>query len=324
MRGTVAGKEIFRSTKQIKLSDAKRVADKTTRDLEECAEFVQDEQDTKLFAEAAVEYIRAGGERRYVEPLIDQIGMMLLTEINQEFLDNKGRELYPDIANSTLIRRFYTPIIAVHRFSAKREWCPAKLFDKPSVKTKPTEWAELDWFNTFWKYCSEDLFRLTVFLPYTGCRITECLKLEWEDTDLKAKWAYIKETKNGESRTVNLPDVVVDALSSVPENERTGKIFPWTQYQSVNNAIRRTTTKIHKDHGIKIKYLSTHKIGSHTYGTWMMRDARLDIKGLVDTRRWKDLRSAARYAHTSSSEANKKSDLLPTINTCKTRAEGAK
>ena len=56
----------------------------------------------------------------------------------------------------------------------------------------------------------------------------------------------------------------------------------------------------------------------------MMREAGLDIKGLVDTRRWKDLRSAARYAHTSTSEANKKSDALPTINVCKQRAEGVK
>lgn len=324
MRGSVKGQKIFRSTKQTKLTDARKVADFLVTQLEEDAAITQHEENTKLFAEAAVEYINAGGERRYVEPLIDEIGMVLLTEIDQEFLDRKGRELYPNIANSTLIRRFYTPLIAVHRFSAKRDWCPARLFDKPKVKQKPTEWAELDWFNTFWEYCSEDLFRLTVFLPYTGCRITECLNLEWEDTDIKAKWAYIKETKNGESRTVNLPDVVVDALSGVPEKQRTGKIFPWTHYQSVNNAIRRTVTKIKRDHGVSIKYLSTHKIGSHTYGTWMMRETSLDIKGLVDTRRWKDLRSAARYAHTSTSAANKKSDLLPTINVCKRRAEGAK
>ncbi len=324
MRGTISGKEIFRSTFKTKLVEANKVADTLTREYEETAEVQKVEGNTKLLIEAAVYYFKAGGERRYLEPLMETLGMHLLTEVDQVFLDSKGRELMPSVVNATLVRQFYTPLIALHRFSAIRGWCPAKIFTKPKIKEPATDWAELDWFHTFWQHCDADMFRITIFLPYTGCRISECLALEWEDVRLKGKSAYIRKTKNGEPRTVNLPDVLVEALSGVPEVLRTGKVFPWKNYSSVNRRIKSTVKKIKEEHGITIKYLTTHKIGSHTYGTWMLRETDLGIKGLVDTRRWKDLRSAMRYAHTSTSSANKKSDNLPTINMCKIRAGEAK
>lgn len=279
----------------------------------------QELEGLKLFCEAATDYIANGGEERYLTKVDKVLGMYALTEITQELLDTKARELYPAVSNASLVRWFYSPVIAVMNFSAIREWCPARKFEKPKIKQKPTEWAEKAWFIKFWDKCSPDLRRITIFLPYTGCRITEALELTWDRVNLKQRWAYIPETKNNESRTVNLPKIVVEALLEIPKENRHGKVFPlWADFRAVNWAIRRVCTKH------KLKYLSTHKIGSHTYGTWMRRDAGLDAIGLVGTKRWKDLRSAARYSHTHASEESKKSDLLLEINPSKKRAERKK
>lgn len=311
MRGTVAGAEIFRSTKKSKLSEARKVADKFIQENEQA----EDEADERLFIEAAVEYIKHGGEKRYVEKLYEHLGMNLLSEINQELLDGKSREIFPAHENSTIKRQFWAPVIAVMNFAAVRGWCPYKKFHKPVVKDKHIEWAEKEWFEAFWEYANDNLYRITVFLPYTGCRVSEAITLDWSNVSLEGKWAYIEKTKNGESRTVHLADIVVEALSEV--KDKTGRVFNYSHGCTVNNAIKKTVTRANKDRKKRglapIKYLSSHKIGSHTYGTWMMRDGGLDLKGLTDTGRWKDLKTAARYAHTSSTSASKKSDLLPKI-----------
>src|SRR5688572_20251428 len=49
----------------------------------------------------------------------------------------------------------------------------------------------------------------------------------------------------------------------------------------------------------------------HTWATWMRRYGGLDTRGLVGTERWKDPKSAARYAHVVVSEEARKAVLLP-------------
>jgi len=62
---------------------------------------------------------------------------------------------------------------------------------------------------------------------------------------------------------------------------------------------------------LRIPYLSSHKIGSHTYATWMRRYAKLDAVGLVNTQRWSDPESTYIYSHAQVHEDAKKADLLP-------------
>ena len=49
----------------------------------------------------------------------------------------------------------------------------------------------------------------------------------------------------------------------------------------------------------------------HTWATWMRRFGGADLQGLVATGRWRDPRSAARYAHVVSHEEWARVDLLP-------------
>jgi hypothetical protein len=64
------------------------------------------------FADAALAYLRAGGERKYISPIIEATGAhalrdKLLSEIDQIAIDNAANELHPGAPATTTNRQFY-------------------------------------------------------------------------------------------------------------------------------------------------------------------------------------------------------------------------
>ena len=64
-----------------------------------------------------------------------------------------------------------------------------------------------------------DYRALCVFLLYTGCRLSEALRLRWEDIDTEDGSATFWDTKNGKARTIPLARKAKEALGKVPEAE---------------------------------------------------------------------------------------------------------
>src|SRR5258708_2825282 len=69
------------------------------------------------FADAALAYLRAGGEAKYLSDIIELTGEHALrdkplTEIDQIAIDNAASALYPDAPATTTNRQFYTPVSA--------------------------------------------------------------------------------------------------------------------------------------------------------------------------------------------------------------------
>jgi hypothetical protein len=70
------------------------------------------------FLSAAVAYLKAGGEGKYLGPILEMTGAhalrdLLLDEIDQIKIDNAASALYPGATPQTLNRQFYTPVSAV-------------------------------------------------------------------------------------------------------------------------------------------------------------------------------------------------------------------
>lgn len=311
VRGTVKGTEVFQSTKEA----GKREAEKFRDDLEAELKKRFARKDERLFFEALESYQLKGKDLHYLAKINEQLGLIPLSEISQELIDSKAREAFPTQKDSSVRRWFYDPVSAILHRAHELGWMPYFRVKKPK-KTRPAPvWAELDWFETFWPYCSPQLKAITTFLPYTGCRISECLSLTWDDVNLEERWAYLPVTKNGEHRSVYLPPVVTQELLALRPQEAHGKVFPWKSKDEATKAIKRAVERCNKDrakNGLQpIPYLSSHKIGSHTYATWMRRYGNLDAVGLVSTGRWKDHSSTYIYAHAKISDEAKKADLLP-------------
>ncbi len=66
------------------------------------------------FAEAAINYMTAGGEqRRFLTPLIHHFGTMALSTVDQAAIDRAAAVIYPDGDAATRNRQIYTPVSAV-------------------------------------------------------------------------------------------------------------------------------------------------------------------------------------------------------------------
>lgn len=62
-----------------------------------------------------------------------------------------------------------------------------------------------------------------------------------------------------------------------------------------------------------LPYLSPHKLGRHTYATWLRRYAGRDLRGLMEDGGWKSVNSVLRYMHVVPGETATAVDKLPAV-----------
>ena len=153
----------------------------------------------------------------------------------------------------------------------------------------------------------EEMGRLLTFLLYTGCRIGEALALKWETISLERSEAYIETSKNDDPRTVRLTQDSVAALGPV---KVAGRVFRFHQGGHRNFIFLNAKVtacglppveRPKRGHRMaippyRLSWVTFHTF-CHTWATWMRRFGGADLQGLVATGRWRDPRSAARYAH---------------------------
>jgi integrase len=115
----------------------------------------------------------------------------------------------------------HTPIAAVLHHAAGKGWIRAPVIKHPKVKQPETRYWSIARLNKLLPHCSEKLRRLLIFLPYTGARISECLRVDWKrDVDLQRRTVTLRRTKNGKPRTVHLAEPVAVSLGAVPKEQR--------------------------------------------------------------------------------------------------------
>ena len=64
------------------------------------------------------------------------------------------------------------------------------------------------------KNADYELYLCVLFALTTGARKSEILNLTWKNTDLENKAIYYLETKNGEDRTIPMPEILYEELKS--------------------------------------------------------------------------------------------------------------
>jgi integrase len=138
-------------------------------------------------------------------------------------------------------------------------------------------------------------------LLYTGLRLREALLSEIDKLRLQESYLFMPRTKNGEARAVFLPAPAIEALRTHPRGlDRAGaRIFKFHKGGHIYSLLRAAAAR------------ARVTLECHTYATWMRRYGGLDLRGLVGTNRWKDIKSTARYAHVVPSEEAQRAALLP-------------
>lgn len=303
--GTHCGERVRQTSGTINFAAAKKIRSQLERQIEE------NSYSDKTFADAIEAYIENGGEDKYLGRINEVLGKTPLKEVNQQSIDEGARKAYGSYKKtdkgksykhktSTIKRQWYDPVAAVLHYVHSLDWIPYRRINKPKVILPAPEWAEPEYFKKLWEACDAEVKALSMFLCFTGCRISECLNLKWDNVDLKNKKAFIPKTKTSAYRTVHLPGPLVKLLKSLKTKDRVFSL----NYDGLRWRLKKACI------AAKIPYKSSHKIGSHTFATWMRRYTGMDSRGLKDTGRWASTQMTERYTHTDVSESSKKSEAF--------------
>jgi integrase len=349
IRGSLLGINVERTARTADKREAqkelKRIADAIKRGeyRKPDAEPVEEKRPA-TFLDAALAYLKADGDPKYIDRIIEDTGEHALTkkplaDIDQIAIDNAARSVYPDAPPTTVNRQFYTPVSAIlKRAGIEREIARPKGWRG----SKANSWLEPDQAFAVIReaYGIEPEFgAFCATLLYTGMRLSDPLRAKVRDLKLSRSLLYVPDTKNGEPRPVHLPPVVVKALSDLPA--RTGRPrkvagtplkdgeagrsrasagVPWLERPADEKLFRFCNGGRLRDMlalaiaraGLSFpRRQGAFHLFCHTYGTWMHNYGGLDTYGLTRTGRWKDADSADRYNHTMASPEAKRADLLP-------------
>jgi integrase len=258
------------------------------------------------FAGAAIAYMNADGEKRFLAPLLKHFREKPLAKIDQAAIDAAAVALYPDSTPATRNRQVYSPVSAILRHSGVT--VPLRR-PKGAHDGRRLDWLKPDQAFALLEAAAaihERFGALLTFLLYSGVRLSEALRLEWSDIDLTGAVALIRETKNGEPLTVHLPPPIIASLASLDRDKP--RVFRLTKagrlYHLLADAERRA--------GVELPPRTAFHVLRHTHATWRRLYAGADTAALVASGLWRSRTAASRYEHLDVTEEARKSDMLPT------------
>ena len=322
LRGTIRGQAVFETTGTDDRAAAEAIRIKREHELLQRSVFGAGA--TITFLEAAVSYLEAGGEARFLgrlnpdtgkwSLLIGHFGTVPLAKIGQAETDDAARALCPRAGNATRKRHVYVPLCAVLNHAAGKWKIRVEKIKHPRVKQVPVTWAPPDYVAKLLPHCDPPLRRFVLVIVYTGARLSEALRLSWEsDVDLDGRTLTLSRTKNGEMRTAHIPAPLLAELKRVPKAEREGRLFHWSDKSHIHRPLRTACKKA------GLAYLSPHKLGRHTFATWLRRYAGRDLRGLMEDGGWKSVNSVLRYAHVVPGETARAVEMLPSVEARRSR-----
>jgi integrase len=293
IRGTVQRQRVDFSSRTRIRAEAEAIRAKHEADLFQRS--VYGDKAVAEFAEAAEMYMRAGGERVHLAPLLLKIGTKRLADINQDVIDRLAGER-PDAKPATLVRQIYTPVAAVMNFAEEQGLCGRVKFRKPTVRNARVDYLKPDEAEKLLSFLPAHLKALVTFYIATGCRATEALDLDWRDVSPEGEHVVFWDTKEDYARGVKLQR---RARALLPERSA-GPVWlnlkgePWHAYDAVNLMLKR--------HCARNGFRPVHcHLFRHTWATWAYASTR-DLTFLQQQGGWRSATMVLRYAHAASDD----------------------
>lgn len=200
----------------------------------------------------------------------DKYDIQMVNEITKEmavsYLDNRKSEVAAGTLQNdrSAINKFDTAIIQ-SGWKSKHDssFQITDEVDIPERKVSDRQWGgrytdkEVQQIKKYLSDHSSSTLKTVQLQEALGLRITEALGLRGQDIDLTSKTAYIraKTAKNGRSRTVNIPESLVDLLADMKQESKQGKLITGTKernvQQNIRNACLENNIKIRGSHGLR-------------------------------------------------------------------------
>ena len=308
VRGTEFGVYLDRSTQTGDRREAQRFLSQWREEAKRSA-LSGPVVEVPTFAGAALAYMRADGEKRFLPPLLEHFGETQLGEINQSAIDAAAAALYPDATAATRNRQVYSPVSAILKHAGIEK-----------ALKRPKGWRStprLHWLQETEAFAlmkashvvNPRFGALVTLLLYCGCRLSDALSLTWADVDIAQRRAFVRKTKNGDPIPLHLPPIVVAALANLDKPKKTSA--PVFGTRSKNGRLYVWLDAAAELAGVTIPAGIAFHILRHTHATWRRRKTGADTAALVSTGLWKSRDAASVYEHLDPSEEARKADLLP-------------
>jgi integrase len=181
----------------------------------------------------------------------------------------------------------FAPAGAIIHYAAKNELCPDVRIGK--LKEKKPEPRALRREDAARLIAAADgkLRLLLAFLFAQGWRISDTLRLQWADIDLRQALVQYHITKTDDRLTMPLHLLVLDLLRREPPG-LVGRVFPWRGRSSLYPALQ----SLCRSCGI----VFTPHMARHSFATWLAADG-ASAKEIMEAGAWKDFRSVMRYTN---------------------------
>ena len=255
-----------------------------------------------LFAEAVSNYIRLGGEIRYLtEELIIELGKIPCKDINDTMMLEVAEKLYPGRKPSTINRELYTPVLAVIKnVASQEEWQIRINRPKRHNEKVKLEIPDDNWFAKVLPHLNKNMYALILLLTLHGRRLSEPLNAKPEDVDQVNRTLTIHKTKIGEPILIELCDAVYSAIVAMDNWQSREWLFNLGPKSSSN--VRRAIQFACKK--AEVRYFTPHQLGRHTFASRLLQAGK-SLHHVKDAGHWKTITMVSdRYGHLERQEVN--------------------
>jgi site-specific recombinase XerD len=179
------------------------------------------------------------------------------------------------------------------------EWIkenPVSKVQKEKVDNKRDRWLTKDEERKIIDNSSDWLREIVTFGLYTGLRLEEILSLEWSRVNLLRRTILIKDTKNGNPKTLPVNKIALDVLNqrSIVKCIKNDFVFFNSSGEKVSSNVLRTAFySVLKKVGIDDCRLHDLR---HSFAT-RLAQAGIDIYKISKLLGHKDIKMTQRYAH---------------------------
>jgi integrase len=164
-----------------------------------------------------------------------------------------------------------------------------------------------------------------------GAGTPEGLNLLASDTRPEERAAWLRTSKNEDPRMLHLRLDLVGPLFDHLKNHSGERLFRFNDGGRFKHLLLRAKLAVcglpcpkrrptgWKPPAYRLSFDGFHTF-RHTWATWMRRYGGADVQGLVETKNWRDPRSAQRYAHVVEREEWRRVDKLPSMGNIRGKA----
>lgn len=279
-RGTVARRRLRGSTGATDKTIAARIAAEIEQ--RHWKGHLDGPQSVLTFAQAAMLYRAAGKPTRFLEKVEDYWKNTLVQDINSGVIQKAAIAIYPTAGPATRNRQAIVPTVAIINHAAESKLCSPITVRRFKVTKKVKTPATLEWVEGFMKAASPQMGAMALFMFLTGARISEAIRLRWEDVSLNGMTALIRQTKTHRERQAHLPQRLVVVLANLErDNER--PVFGYSKRGGGTHKAWKLTCE-----RAGISYLSFHSC-RHGFATALLR-AGVDLLTVAKLGGWQTTR----------------------------------